>query len=177
MGCGMFVQPSLSRQGARPPGGGRTAMRVMLLGLFLLGRVPASNAAASAPAASPMPASAQPSSASVVNQLIESARMWREKYRNDLALQIIQKALLVRPDDPGALAELGRIEIRSNQLDDASHQLFRLRTLYPDAAETRELGYAYMAATSGKQELAEIAILSRNKQSAQAVLRLQALFS
>ena len=147
--------------------------RTILLGLWLFGQALTGHATEASQAAAMAPSS----SASAVPQLIASARMWSNKYRNDLALQMIQKALLVNPNDPATLAELGQIEIRSNQLDEASHQLFRLQTLYPNAEGTRELGYAYMVATTGKQELAAISILSRNKQTAQAVLRLQALFS
>jgi len=147
--------------------------RTILLGLLVFGQALTSHAME----ASQTAASAPSSGAGAVPQLIVSARMWSNKYRNDLALQMIQKALLVSPNDPAALSELGQIEIRSNQLDEASHQLFRLQTLYPNAEGTRELGYAYLVATTGKQELATITILSRNKQTAQAVQRLQALFS
>ena len=141
--------------------------RTILLGLLVFGQALTSHAME----ASQTAASAPSSGAGAVPQLIVSARMWSNKYRNDLALQMIQKALLVSPNDPAALSELGQIEIRSNQLDEASHQLFRLQTLYPNAEGTRELGYAYLVATTGKQELATITILSRNKQTAQAVQR------
>lgn len=113
-----------------------------------------------------------------VPQLIDSARMWRNKYRNDLAMQMIDKALLLSPDNPNALAELGMIKIRSNRLDEASHILFRLRASNPKSEAARELGYAYMAVTTGKQELAEIFILSRKNDAGamEAGRRLQLLF-
>lgn len=169
----MFARRALSLRYGRPWAVRQLAIRVVLLGLLLGGSIPMSPAQPNAIAA-PAP---QPSSASAVEQLIDSARMWSNKYRNDLALEMVQKALLISPDDPDALAELGQIEIRSNQLDDAAHQLFRLRSLSPDAQATRELGYAYMAASTGKQELAAISIQSRGPQVAQATLRLRALFA
>jgi Flp pilus assembly protein TadD len=113
-----------------------------------------------------------------VAQLIASARMWRNKSRSDLAVQMIDKALLLSPDNPDALAELGIIKIRSNQLDEASHLLFRLRASNPKSEAARELGYAYMAATTGKQALAELFPLSRKNEAGaiEAVRRLQLLF-
>jgi len=184
MGYGMFARLALKRRQDRQPAAGqpaglampwtmpRTLARVMVLGSLLLGP------ALSAPAtAAPTPATQVPSNADAVKQLIAGARMWRNKFRNDLALEMVQKALLISPNDPNALAELGLIEIRSNRLDEASRVLFRLRSLSPDADATRELGYAYMAATTGKQTLSAIYQLSRNNQSAEAVQQLQALFA
>ncbi len=156
----------------------------MLIGAGLLAAAPAfattthpaSEPAAEAASSSRTPAPADPHAAAVA-QLIDSARMWSNKYRNDIALQLVQKALLISPDDPNALFELGQIQIRSNQFDDASHLLFRLQTLYPQAAQTRELKYEYLYATSWKPSLDQIAGLIHKDQTALAVQKLQALFS
>lgn len=153
-----------------------TLKGAVLPGIFMLCRALTSYAAPPPEAAPEVATAAQPSNAGAIGQLLDSARMWRNKFRNDLALQMVQKALLLSPNNPNALAELGQIQIRSNQLQEASHLLFRLRAMSPNAEATRELGYAYMAATTGKQELAAIYLLSRSK-PAEAVQRLQALFS
>src|ERR1700738_2346281 len=45
-------------------------------------------------------------------RLAAMARMWSAKHRDDLAMQAMQKALLIAPADPMLLAQAIRIELR-----------------------------------------------------------------
>ncbi|TCT07474.1 cellulose synthase subunit BcsC-related outer membrane protein [Paralcaligenes ureilyticus] len=114
--------------------------------------------------------------ASVVAQLIASARFWSQKQRDDLAIGQIQKALRIAPDNPDALGTLGLIEVRMSRLVEAARLVSRLNTLSPDSDAARELDYAYRMAGPDKQEFATVRRLSNTDQTAEAVRRLKALF-
>nr|WP_246279037.1 cellulose synthase subunit BcsC-related outer membrane protein [Paraburkholderia ultramafica] len=119
-------------------------------------------------AATPQDAAAQ--------RLFATARMWSTKHRDDLALQAIQKALLIAPGDPALLAEQVRIQLRLGQAQAAQTTLTRLRSNAPGAAATQQIEDEFRVATNGRQELATVRLLARSGQSAEAARRLRALF-
>lgn len=109
-------------------------------------------------------------------RLLATARLWAAKHRDDLALQAVQKALLIAPDDPVLLSEAVRIELRLGHARAAEAQLDRLKARQPDAAATLQLEDEYRSATSGRGELATIRLLARSGQREEAARRLQVLF-
>lgn len=122
---------------------------------------------APAPRAAPSPQMAQ---------LLSAARMWDAKNRADMARGILDKALLIDPNEPEALKLMGLIEIRSNRPAEAEKLLARLRKVAPDSAATLELDDAYRIATRDKREMANIRLLSRSGKDDEAVARLRKLF-
>ncbi|MGN6233188.1 MAG: cellulose synthase subunit BcsC-related outer membrane protein [Trinickia sp.] len=109
-------------------------------------------------------------------RLLATARLWAAKHRDDLALQAVQKALLLAPNDPVLLSEGVRIELRLGQARAAAALLDRLRVLQPNAPVTQQLDDEYRAVTSGRGELATIRLLARSGQSEEAARRLRVLF-
>lgn len=128
---------------------------------------PSSDARASSPA---------PQAITPQARLLATARMWSAKHRDDLALQALQKALLIAPDDPVLIGLAVRIKLRLGDAYGAAAMLDRLKARQPDALATQQLGDEFRAATSARGELATIRLLARSGQNEQAVERLRTLF-
>ncbi|SAK60061.1 hypothetical protein AWB76_02834 [Caballeronia temeraria] len=112
----------------------------------------------------------------LAERLYGTARAWANKHRDDLALQAIDKALLIAPDDPRLNAELVRIQLRLGQAQKAQATLARMKARAPDAALTQQVDDEYRVAVSGRQEMATIRLLARSGQSDEAARRVTALF-
>ena len=125
-------------------------------------------APAPAPTLAPMPAMAA--------RLYATARVWGNKHRDDLALQAIDKALLIAPDDPRLLAERVRAQLRLGKTQAAQTALARMQAIAPDAAITHQAADEYRVAVNGRQEMATIRLLSRSGQTEEAARRLGLLF-
>ncbi|WP_454055841.1 cellulose synthase subunit BcsC-related outer membrane protein [Cupriavidus sp. Marseille-Q8015] len=126
-------------------------------------------------AADPAPA-ARAAPSPQMAQLLAAARMWEARNRADMARGILDKALLINPNEPEALKLLGLIEIRSNRPAEADRLLKTLQAVAPGSAAAQELDDAYRIATRDKREMANIRLLSRSGQDDEAVRRLQKLF-
>ncbi|GAB3104904.1 cellulose biosynthesis protein BcsC [Cupriavidus yeoncheonensis] len=111
-----------------------------------------------------------------MTQLLAAARMWEAKNRTDIARGILDKALLIDPNQPDALMLLGLIELRSNRPLEADKILRKLRQRAPNHPATLELDDAYRIATRDKQEMARIRLLARAGKSEEAIARLRQLF-
>ena len=111
-----------------------------------------------------------------VQRLYATARMWSTKHRDDLAVQSIQKALLIAPADPVLLAELVRVQLRLGDAQAAQATLVRLQAKQPGTPATQQIEDEFRVATNGRQELATVRLLARSGQSAEATRRLLALF-
>ncbi|WP_244818044.1 cellulose synthase subunit BcsC-related outer membrane protein [Caballeronia sp. Lep1P3] len=109
-------------------------------------------------------------------RLYDTARVWANKHRDDLALQAIDKALLIAPGDPRLYAELVRIQLRLGQAQKAQAALAQMKARAPDATLTRQIEDEYRVAVSGRQEMATIRLLARSGQSEEAARRVSALF-
>ncbi len=159
---------------ARPARPARRTRGLAPLAALLIAALPTlAHAQASASAgANTTPAAPSPQ----VAQLLSAARMWDAKDRPDVARGIVQKALLIDPQQPDALAMLGLIELRSNRPAEAAKILQKLRQRAPNANATLELADAYRIATTDKVEMANIRLLSSAGKSEEAAQRLQALF-
>ncbi|WP_266181930.1 cellulose biosynthesis protein BcsC [Dyella humicola] len=111
-----------------------------------------------------------------MKQLLDSARVWLSKNRPDMARGIVEKALLIEPMQPDALALLGEIELASNRPAEAGKVLQKLQAFHPNHPATLELADAYRVATTDKMALAQARLLARSGKSAEAWERMQALF-
>ena len=96
-------------------------------------------AAATTPATVPAPARSAASQPVQTRPLLDSARLWRERGRDDLAAAALRKLLAIAPEDRAALRLLLAIEIEAGRFDAAETLLARLVRIWPDAPETREL--------------------------------------
>ena len=108
--------------------------------------------------------------------LLDSARVWQSKQRPDMARGIVEKALLIDPTQPDALAMLGEIELSSNQPAEAAKVLQKLQALYPSHPATLALADEYRVATTDKMALAQARLLARSGKSEEAWGKMQALF-
>jgi Tfp pilus assembly protein PilF len=113
-----------------------------------------------------------------VNRLLESARLWVEKDRLDLALDAARKARLLEPDNPMVLARIGELELKANHGQQALELLQQLQSRHPDAEATRELEDAYRIATKDRMAMATVDFLGRVAPSRMepAIRALRALF-
>ncbi len=125
---------------------------------------------------SPQPAANAAAPSAQAAQLLSAARMWMGKNRPDVAQGLVQKALLIDPQQPETLALKGEIELRMNRPAEAAKVLAQLKKIAPDAPATQELSDAYRIATTDKNELAQIRLLSSSGKSDEAVARLKKLF-
>ncbi|WP_370888273.1 cellulose synthase subunit BcsC-related outer membrane protein [Caballeronia sp. RCC_10] len=112
----------------------------------------------------------------MAERLYGTARAWANRHRDDLALQAIEKALLIAPNEPRLLAELVRIQLRLGQAQKAQATIARLKAAAPGTVLTRQVDDEYRVAVSGRQEMATIRLLSRSGQTEEAARRLSALF-
>jgi cellulose synthase operon protein C len=109
-------------------------------------------------------------------RLVATASMWAAKHRDDLALQALQKALLIAPNDPALLSRAARIQLRLGDAHAAEATLARLKKSAPDSELTLQTEDEFRAFTSGREELAEIRLLTRSGRTEEAAHRLVALF-
>ena len=109
-------------------------------------------------------------------RLYDTARIWANKHRDDLALQAIDKALLIAPGDPRLLAELVRVQLHLGKTQAAQATLARLKAGGAGTALVQQIDDEFRVSVSGRQEMAAIRLLSRSGQSEAAVQRLTALF-
>ncbi|OXJ16409.1 cellulose synthase subunit BcsC-related outer membrane protein [Burkholderia sp. HI2500] len=130
--------------------------------------------AAHAPLANPAaPATAASADA---QRLLDTARMWGVKHRDDLARDALRKGLLIAPGDPELLAEQVRVLLRLGDAKGAQASLARLQAQSPNAPATRRVADEYRVATSGRGEMAQIRLLARSGRADEAARRIVALF-
>ena len=113
-----------------------------------------------------------------IYQLLESARLWEAKKRDDLAIAALIKASNLAPHDPLITTRLGEIYLRTNQVERAKKVLDQLEQDHPSDAATIELKNAYRLATQDRRTLATIEFLSKRspKDREALVPELKALF-
>lgn len=149
----------------------RSASIVMLLSFTWPTTVDASPTSGTGIDASPAAGAGTPQA-----RLAAAARMWSAKHRDDLALQAIEKALLIAPSDPALLADSIRIQLRLGQARAAQATLARLKASVPGDATTLQADDEVRAATSARDELATVRLLARSGLTQEAGQRLVALF-
>lgn len=114
--------------------------------------------------------------APAVRELLSSARLWQAKNRPDLARLALEKLLLVYPNQPDALLELGELEIRSARADVAGRLLQQAKAANPGERRTIQLDDLYRVATKDRLRMATISRLQQSGKSDEAVKELRALF-
>ncbi|CAB3808975.1 Cellulose synthase operon protein C [Paraburkholderia caffeinitolerans] len=159
----------------------RFALRLTPLLALLIAALPCFARAQNAPGPAgtqngPQPAANAAAPSAQAAQLLSAARMWMSKNRPDVASGLVQKALLFDPRQPDALALMGQIELRSNHTAEAAKILAQLRKIAPNASATQDLADAYRLATTDRNELAQIRLLSSAGKSEEAAARMRKLF-
>lgn len=109
-------------------------------------------------------------------RLMATARMWSAKHRDDLALQAVEKALLVAPSDPGLLVFAMQLQLRLGNARAAQTTLARLQAGAAGTPAALQAQDEFRAATSGREELATIRLLARSGRGQEAAQRLMRLF-
>ncbi|NEX60028.1 tetratricopeptide repeat protein [Noviherbaspirillum galbum] len=79
----------------------------------------------------PLAQQAWPADDLMTSQLVDEARAWQQKDRDDLAADVLRKLLRISPNHPEALIRLGGIEARSGNLKEADVLYARAARLSP----------------------------------------------
>ncbi len=87
------------------------------------------------------------------SQLVDQARRWQQKNRDDLAADLWHKLLIVDPKHPEALVKLGVIEVGAGNIAEAEALHNRAAQLTPRPAGLKELSTALDAAKDGPKKL------------------------
>lgn len=114
--------------------------------------------------------------AAVDTELLNSARMWVDKKRDDLAALALQKLLRIDPNQSDALLMLGEIELRLEHLEQAQKLLQQLQTANPGHPAGHQLAEAYRIATTGRKAMAMIRLLARSGKDLEAAEQMRQLF-
>jgi len=85
----------------------------------------------------------------ITSQLVDQARQWQYKDRDDLAADIWRSVLRADPEHGEALVKLGLIEARNNNRDDAQRLLEHASRVRPRPAGLAALGAALAADPAG----------------------------
>ena len=86
----------------------------------------------------------------ITSRLVDEARHWQYKDRDDLAADVWRAVLRTDPEHGEALIKLGLIEARNNNRDDAQRLLEHASRVRPRPAGLAALATALAADTAGK---------------------------
>lgn len=92
------------------------------------------------------------------SQLIDQARHWQQKDRDDIATDLWRKVLLTDPKHPEALVKLGVIEARAGNVAEAAALYNRARQLTTPPAGLSELSAALKAVKGPSKNLPPLPI-------------------
>lgn len=85
----------------------------------------------------------------MASQLVDQARQWQQKNRDDIAAEIWRKVLRTDPSQGEALVELGLIEARANRREEARALLERANRIRPKANKLDRLAAALARENAG----------------------------
>lgn len=88
----------------------------------------------------------------MTSQLVDQARQWQQKNRDDLAAEIWRKLLRTDPIHGEALVELGLIEVRADRPGEARALLERANRISPAPRSLGRLSAALTAAASANNK-------------------------
>ncbi len=89
-------------------------------------------------------------------QLVDQARHWQQKRRDDLACEVWRRLLLLDPKHAESLVNLGLIEARTGHLAEADALLNRARALSPPPGGTSQLAAALSTARGEPSGIATV---------------------
>lgn len=98
-------------------------------------------------------------------RLIDQARYWQQKNRDDLAAEALRKLLRAEPNHPIALVQLGVVEARAGHLKEAQELYARAAGLTPPAPGLNELD---MAIKLGRVPATQLSAARQQAQAGQA---------
>lgn len=108
--------------------------------------------------------------------LLERARFWQSRNRDDLVAEALEKLLAVAPDDPDGLAQLAFLHLRNNQKDKAKQVLARLRQVQAGHPDIARLETLIRLDESDKERLRQARMLARAGRTEEALAALRALY-
>jgi hypothetical protein len=111
-----------------------------------------------------------------VTQLLDSARLWEIKQRDDLARLALEKLLRAAPDNREAIARLAALDARAGQAGPAMAALARLQAANPNDAAVRELQTQLRLLGPDRAKLAEVRLMARSGRSKEAAQAYRDLF-
>ena len=111
-----------------------------------------------------------------IDQLLENARYWESRGREDKAIEAWSKLLLARPDDAAALVTLGLHHARAGRRTEAAALLERLRAAHPGHAGIGQIEQALRVGGRADELLAEARKKARAGDAAGAVDAYRQLF-
>jgi predicted Zn-dependent protease len=108
--------------------------------------------------------------------LLSGARLWISKKEPERAQQMLDRALLLQPGDPEALALKGELELKAKRTQQALRWLEQLKQHAPADPFTHELADTYRIATVDRQRMARAQLLARAGKHEEALQLLRELF-
>jgi tetratricopeptide (TPR) repeat protein len=108
--------------------------------------------------------------------LLQSARLWELRQRDDLAAAALEKLLLVNPTDVDTILALGLLRIHENKMEQANNLVDRLQKLQPGGDTARQLADAYRVATRDRLKMATVRRLAQSNQTPAAIKAIRELF-
>lgn len=108
--------------------------------------------------------------------LLQSARLWELRQRDDLAAAALEKLLLVNPTDADTMLALGLLRIHENKMELANQLVNRLQKLQPGGVAARQLADAYRVATRDRLKMAIVRRLAQSGQTSAAIKAMRELF-
>jgi predicted Zn-dependent protease len=108
--------------------------------------------------------------------LLHSARLWEARQRGDLAQLALKKLVAARPDSAEALLELGELDLRIRDYQDAAQVVDQFVQRFAGSASERTFALEYRIATRDRVQLASIRRLIELKRTAEARAALDRLF-
>ena len=154
IGIGLATAQSTARPGSTPPAGPPAVLQ-------------------QPPAAPAVPASAQSSASTnpAVVVLMERASFWRNQTQYDQALESLNRALALEPNNADALAMVGQIQAERGNRTAAESALTRLRKASPSDPRIEKIDQTLKIGPIPQEALADARRLARDGQLAQAVDR------
>lgn len=121
--------------------------------------------------AAPIDADAKP-----VAELLERARLWEAKGRDDIAKQSLQKIFLIAPDNPKALALMGMLDARTGNADEAKRMLEHLQRVAPNHPDILRIQDLLRLYGPDKDKLRQARLLASSGRKTEALAKFRALY-
>jgi tetratricopeptide (TPR) repeat protein len=109
-------------------------------------------------------------------ELLNQARLWQARNRDDLVIEALNKLLRLSPENPDALAQLAYAQLRLNQLSQMRLTLDRLRRARPDHADIPRIDTLLRLEGEDKDKLRQARALAKAGKREQALATLRELY-